>query len=1053
MRSTGMIKAQLSATVNKKYRSLLSLCLSLCLFLALTAIVGSPLWAANEGPNIPISIENGATAPDTATLLGEDQQNPTVIALPDKNKWFVVWEDWRNWGATGADIYGRFINGDGTYCGDEIPISTAAGNQTVPTAAYRNSPSGEDKILIAWQDTRGGAASGYLYYKVLDVSALAVDCASGVVLGGENIVGYSSIDSDSLISRKLPKVAYDAARDKFWLVWVESRNALQRIEEQPFGIAATLVGPYCEDGSNPNFTCEDGNDPDYLCADGSEPRLQCADGSYPVLKCEDLSDAWMDWISGQFIFNCADESVPIPVCGDNSIATPVCLDGSDVALRCRDSSDVAWRCEDGSECKYNRVAITTQWKFGDSNYASYVTVDAASGVAGIPEIIRNSDIIPLDTDEDGIFDNFRDSICTVRLISHSRSSEKDVYVYEYFKNVNNVTIACDDSSPETLIVWEGVRGRATLTCTYEDTNKNEVPDYFEPFFAELVLDEWENDDGLVHIFSIFDKYINQTVVNSQLIDASTKSCFYPAVGFDSSHRKFLVAWEDRDARDGAGDGIHSKIFGQLVYSGGGLYGANLPISFQDTNEDGIQDKNILDANQTRPQVAIDSTNQRFLVTWQDGRNSQVSLENLDIFGQFVDSEGSLRGNNYAVCVEPANQYNPVTVFNAGNHQFLSVWKDARNLNTTNSDIYGQRFTLGQPQLILLNDDDTSLVPPLLDFDSVQAGEAPTLLVKMKNIGDSVIKIDYVTPLEAPFTYVSLPPELLSVDDGNTLNLVPGASYKLYVKFEPTADGTFIDDFTIQSDATSLTINLQGVRVPTVPPVAGVRVTPGSGDFGSVFLGESKSMIFTFANTGNVDVDIVGSDMPASGFTVSGLPGTLKAGEDVAVLVTFAPSELGSYPGMFRVFYNYGVEASEIALAGVGTDIPPSPGITVSPESGDFGSVNLGESKSMIFTFANTGNVDVDIQGTDIPASGFTVSGLPGTIKAGKSVPVLVTFTPAELRSYSGVFRAFYNYGVEPSEINLIGVGSHEPAAPGITVSPESGDFGSVNLSESKSMIF
>ena len=114
MKSTGMIKSRLNG--NKNYRSACSLCLALLLLVALSAICVSSLWAANEGANIPISVENGGDEPPI--LLDDDQQNPFIIALPDKNKWFVVWEDWRNWRTTGVDIYGRLINSDGTLCGN-----------------------------------------------------------------------------------------------------------------------------------------------------------------------------------------------------------------------------------------------------------------------------------------------------------------------------------------------------------------------------------------------------------------------------------------------------------------------------------------------------------------------------------------------------------------------------------------------------------------------------------------------------------------------------------------------------------------------------------------------------------------------------------------------------------------------------------------------------------------------------------------------------------------------------------------------------------------------
>ncbi len=928
MESTGTIKASMQNC--KNYSSMCCFALTFLLLVTMVLSFAVPLQAANEGPNIPISIVNGATAPDTATLLGDDQQNPSVIALPDKNKWFVVWEDWRNWSTTGADIYGRFINGDGSYCGDEIAISTQTGNQTVPVLAYRNRPdadpqvTGTDKIMIAWQDTRGATAEGYVYYDILDVSKLAGDCSSGFTFQSDPTNAaplgypftYTSIDSDNLRSRKLPAIAFDNVRDQFWVTWVESRDELQRVKEKV----------------KPKTTNE--------------------------------------WTTGEYFF-------------------------------------------------------------GDSNFVAYGVVAAGTGAIQSVDILRNSVKNP--------------AVRTVRLISWTLD-ETDAtrgtatYTYEYFTDINNVKVVCDDSSPETLIVWEGVKGEKLLTSNLVDN-----------VVSDEELSEVEDTDKNVHVYAIFDKNIDKSVVYTQWIDYSSgASSYYPAAGYDSTHRKFLVAWEDRDKHDdGSGDGIHSKIFGQLLYSGGGLYAGNIAISFQDTNNDGTQDENILNSNQTRPQVAIDPTNQRFFVTWQDGRNSQVSLENLDIYGQYVDSEGSLRGDNYAVCTEPANQYNPVTAYNSGSHQFLSVWKDARNLNTTNSDIYGQRLTMGQPQLILLHDDNTPLVPPLLDFASLQTGEVSTLTVKMKNTGDSTIKIDYVTPLESPYVYVGLPGELGSEADGKTIDLVPGATYNLYIEFKPEATGTFLGSFTIYSDATNLAVNLQGAAVPTPPvvtPDVKVDVSPKSYPYGNVNIGESATEILTFTNTGKDDVTF-GETIVPEGFAVTGMSGTIKAGTSFVALVTFTPTQPRSYSGTLMVFFADGVAPLQIDLSGVGRgNIIAS---VTPPGDISFGNVAVGEDKSANLVFTNTGNVDLVITAIDLPdGAGFKVSGLPATIPVYGTLNVTATFSPKLPRVYNSTLRVLYEHGVPSSEIKLSGVGVYNVDNV-IEVSDEI-NLGRCNIGNSKS---
>ena len=810
MKSTGMIKACLNG--NKNYRSVRYLCLSLLLLVGLTTLCVSPLWALNEGPNIPISVENGGAEPPF--LLSGDQQNPTIIALPDKNKWFVVWEDWRNFSTTGADIYGRFINGDGTLCGNEIAISTQLGNQTVPVLSYRNRPDsnpktvGVDKIMIAWQDTRGGYLSGFLYYDILDISLLADDCLSGFTFKSDQdtnpatkptgfAIGYKRIGFDKLQSRTLPDIAYDNTRDQFWLVWIESRNQLQRLEERPFGV-------------------------------------------YGIPK----------------------------------------------------------------------------WNFADSNYIAFTTVSAAAEWAEVPEILRNT---------------VGSSSRTVRLISSTSEFEDDggtvIYNYEYFTGINNVNVACDDSSPEALIAWEGIRGKATLTCDWEEKDEETLeecyyvddgaggyelvcidvpnPDYgvptkYDAYSSELKT-EYESGgtaDGLVHIYAIFDKYITQPVVSSQLVDSSDAASYYPALAYDTIHRKFLVAWEDRGSA--VGDGVHSNVFGQLLYSGGGLYGSNFSISYQDLDGDGLLDDDIKSTNQTRPDIGIDSANQRFFVTWQDGRNSDVSVK-IDIYGQFVDSEGSLQDNNYAVCLAPANQYNPATAFNLASHQFLTVWKDARNLNTTNSDIYAQRLSLGQSQLVLLDVEGARLTPALLDFALVKEDQVEILSFTVRNIGDVAIQIDALTPLLKPFSYWNLPPELALVGDGLAIDLMPGSSFMLGIQFAPNNPGVFFDDFTTISNSTDLTVTLQGQGINK-----DIYLAPATIDFPDSEIGDRTVRNVVVYNNSDQDIQVKSVSTGTDDYSVSGIAvgDIISVGSTLTCQVTFKPATAGYIED--RLYMNLGL---------------------------------------------------------------------------------------------------------------------------------------------------
>jgi len=867
----------------------------LCAGLTVTNTISAR--AANLGDNLPVSIIDGTSPPQ---LQGEDQQNPTVIALPDKNKWLVVWEDWRNWTSTGADIYGRFIGSDGSsYCGNEFIICGQPGDQTVPTLAYRPGST----VLVAWQDTRGTAGGGFVYYKTIDVSLLDAT-GSGFALGGEKALSYKSIGGDGLLSRKLPKAAYDTTRDQFWLVWVESRDQLQRVVEDPF------------------------------------------DGFY-----------------------------------------------------------------------------YPKWRFGDSNYISFTTIAGGDGNAKVPEIIRNTG---------------GSSSSTVRkLSSESEFTETGgtvTYIYEYFTNVNNVTVACDDSSPETLIAWEGIRGKATLICKWEEKDEEEIctgegedevcysngnygrPTAGDHYSSELTTehDSGGSADGIVHIYSIFDKYITQQVVHSQLVDASETAGYYPALGYDSIHRKFLVAWEARQ------DNGFSKIYGQLLFSGGGHYGTNLRLSSQDMDDNGIQDDNISTTNQTRPNIAVDTTNQRFLVTWQDGRNSQLSLENLDIYGQFIDCEGSPRGNNFIINQAKGNQYNPQTAYNRGNHQFLTVWKDARNINDSYADIYGQRYDLGQPQLMLLGSDNTQLSPPLLIFDNLESGNSATLSIKLLNTGDSTIKIDYVSELSAPYSYKNLAPEL-AYKDGMTLNLVPNSSLNLCIEFSPTEGGTFLDRFSIYSDAGDLSVNLQGSSDLTS---FGIEVTPQILDFDMVGVGNSLTKNFIITNTGTTDMTVSAVDPLPTAFsqTLLATGTSITTGQSLTIPITFTPFQAAEFSGTLRFLCDNSLTATKITLIGRGSNA------TISPTNLDFPVTPVNSTTTNIITIHNISTNNMVVKSIRFSGDAENTFRIKEGIAEGDEIPIggsktfSVQFIPAYMGEFSDTLSLSCSSQTEETyTINLSGI--------------------------------
>ncbi len=76
------------------------------------------------------------------------QNKPDIAFDPERNRSLVVWQDSRNNGTTGEDVYGIFVGNGLVQQGDELVISTGAGDQWEPQVAY----AGNGRFLVVWED-------------------------------------------------------------------------------------------------------------------------------------------------------------------------------------------------------------------------------------------------------------------------------------------------------------------------------------------------------------------------------------------------------------------------------------------------------------------------------------------------------------------------------------------------------------------------------------------------------------------------------------------------------------------------------------------------------------------------------------------------------------------------------------------------------------------------------------------------------------------------------------------------------------------------------------
>ena len=143
--------------------------------------------------------------------------------------YLVVWEDERNLGTTGADIYGSRISGAGAVLdAGGIPICTAPGAQYSAAAAFNGT-----NFLVVWSDERNVGVTG------VDIYGTRVNTA-GAVLDSPNISIIQAAGDDIF-----PAVA--SAAGGFLVVWEDGRNSATTGDEI-FGARVTGAGTVSDPG-------------------------------------------------------------------------------------------------------------------------------------------------------------------------------------------------------------------------------------------------------------------------------------------------------------------------------------------------------------------------------------------------------------------------------------------------------------------------------------------------------------------------------------------------------------------------------------------------------------------------------------------------------------------------------------------------------------------------------------------------------------------------------------------------------------------------------------
>jgi len=420
------------------------------------------------------------------------------------------------------------------------------------------------------------------------------------------------------------------------------------------------------------------------------------------------------------------------------------------------------------------------------------------------------------------------------------------------------------------------------------------------------------------------------------------------------------------------------------------------------------------------------TQQTQTVTLTNSGESSVSVSQVSVSGTGFQ----VSGITTPLTLNPAQSTNFTVVFApqaAGNATgTVTIISNASN-STLSLPLSGMGVSAGT----------LSSSPTSLDFGSVIVGKNMSLSETVTNAGGSSVTISQIT-----------------VSGGFTLNgitapltLTAGQSANFTVLFSPSSAGSASGSVTLTSNASNptLTIPLSGTGVSP----GGLGAEPSSISFGSVTVGNKKSVSETVTNTGGTTVTISSVAVSASGFSFTGIttPVTLTAGQSATFSVSFTPSSAGNASGNLTITSNASNPSLTIPLSGNGV----TPGtLGANPTSLSFGTVTVGNKQTLSETLTNTGGTTVTISSVAVSGSGFSFSGIttPVALTAGQSSTFSVSFTPSSAGSASGNLTITSNASNPSLTIPLSGAG----VTPGtLGANPTSLSFGTVTVGNKQTL--
>ena len=219
-------------------------------------------------------------------------------------------------------------------------------------------------------------------------------------------------------------------------------------------------------------------------------------------------------------------------------------------------------------------------------------------------------------------------------------------------------------------------------------------------------------------------------------------------------------------------------------------------------------------------------------------------------------------------------------------------------------------------------------------------------------------------------------------------------------------------------------------------------------------GTSPVQSVTLSNTGTTALSLTSIASNSTLFRISGgtcaAGGSIAAGANCTVTMTFNPAAAGAASGTLTFTHNANPATNTVALSGTGI-AAAAPIAGAAPATLTFASTTVGvTTAAQTVTLSNTGNAALALSAIASSSPAFVVSGgscaSGGSVSAGSNCTVMLSFKPTAAGAASGTLTFSHNASPNISTVALSGTGA--AAAPIASLTPSALSFAQVLASTS-----